>query len=168
MTDRVVPPPRWATAAGYLAVLLPVVGFVPLHAAWALGVAVAVDEPAFRAWYDPRPATVSAYLLLLCALALAGAVLALALVRPFGQVLAGRRVPRWTVLLPAWLGTAVLVLQPLAAAPGVARLLAEGERLSGVFDAWVVAVVAYLVLLPWGMALGLAALGYQRSTRRAQ
>lgn len=101
--------------------------------------------------------------------AIAGAVLTLGLIRPWGERfprwaigLAGRRVPPDLAVLPA-LVVAGLIL-------AASRAIAVGAVAAG-SDAWRVVAEAPLVSLPhllwpvWGCALALAALGYQR--RRA-
>lgn len=104
---------------------------------------------------------------------LAGTVLPLALVHPWGRVLprwlpllAGRRVPRWLLLGPA-AGIGGL----MTAYFGVTIVHLAAETLTGTWDPvsdslplaffWV-AVPAYLV---WGIGLGAAALAYHQVTR---
>jgi len=104
---------------------------------------------------------------------LAGTVLPLALVRPWGRVLprwvpllGGRRVPRWLLLGPA---AGIGGLMTAYFGFSLAKLAAE--TLSGTWDPgadslplaffWV-AVPAYLV---WGIALGVAAVAYHQVTR---
>jgi hypothetical protein len=104
---------------------------------------------------------------------LAGTLLPLALVHPWGRVLprwvplvAGRRVPRWLLLGPAF-GIAA----GMSAYFGVTTVKLAAETLSGTWDQgadslplvffWV-AVPAYLA---WGLGLGAAALGSYQVTR---
>jgi hypothetical protein len=104
---------------------------------------------------------------------LAGTVLPLALVHPWGRVLprwlpllAGRRVPRWLLL-----GPASGIAGGLTVYFGAATVRLAAETLSGTWAPsagslplaffWI-AIPAYLV---WGIGLGAAALAYYRVTR---
>ncbi|MFF0519941.1 hypothetical protein ACFYTC_14635 [Actinomadura nitritigenes] len=110
--------------------------------------------------------------------ALAGIFLLLGLTHRWGQVfprwappLTGRRVPRWLPLVPAWLGAATLgpygvvgtlaYLLPIAA--GVRDLPHDG-LMSG-WSGWTVAACGIGAFGVYGIALGIAALSYQRRTR---
>lgn len=104
---------------------------------------------------------------------LAGVILPLALVHRWGRmfpawipVLAGRTVPRWLLLAPAF------VLSPLMTAYfsitlvklATDTLRGTSARTFGSFPPaffWI-AVPGYLI---WGVGLGIAAIGYQRMTR---
>lgn len=104
---------------------------------------------------------------------LAGTVLPLALVRSWGRVfprwvplLAGRRVPRWLLLGPAF-----AIGGGMSAYFGFTAIKLAVETLNGTWDQgadsyslaffWV-AVPAYLT---WGLGLGAAAIGYHQVTR---
>ncbi len=104
---------------------------------------------------------------------LAGTVLPLALVHPWGRVvpwrvplLAGRRVPRWLLLGPGF-----AIAGAMTAYFAVSTVVLVVETLSGTWDQgadslppaffWV-AVPAYLA---WGLGLGAATLGYYQVTR---
>jgi hypothetical protein len=104
---------------------------------------------------------------------LAGVALPLALVCPWGRVLprrmpllAGRRVPRWLLLGPAF-----AIAGGMVAYFGFTLLTITAETLTGTWQAgaddlplaffWV-AVPAYLA---WGLGLGVAAFGYYQATR---
>ena len=157
MRSRSAWPPRWAGWAAYAAIAgclvrlgaQAAIGFSPLQGG---GVSLSLFEIGF---------------------VLAGMVLPLALIRPWGQVfprrvplLSGRRVPRWLVLGPAF-----GIAGGLTVYFGVAIVQFAAETLSGTWEQragslplaffWV-AMPAYLV---WGLGLGVAALGYYQVTR---
>lgn len=94
-------------------------------------------------------------------LALIGAGIALALVRPWG-----RRIPRWALLSAAALGSAMLV--PVGVMGTVVTLRDLGELLSGGasigLQPWVF-VIEYPWFLAWGLTLGSAAVCYHLRTR---
>jgi len=93
-------------------------------------------------------------------LKVAGAVLALALVRPWGQV-----VPRRLLLGAAWAGSLVLVLYGALYVVGGALVLAGAVDVSGPVDRtalWWHVAVWDLWFLVWGVLLGLAAWLYGR------
>jgi hypothetical protein len=149
-------PPRWARWAAYAAVA----GcLIRLLAQLAVG------------WGSLRNGGGS-LLVFEAGFVLAGTVLPLALVHRWGRVLpgwvpllAGRRVPRWLLLGPAFgIGGG------MTAYFGVSTVLLAAETLSGTWDRgdglplaffWV-AVPAYLA---WGLGLAAAALGYYQVTR---
>ncbi|HEY6740577.1 MAG TPA: hypothetical protein VI076_17175 [Actinopolymorphaceae bacterium] len=155
--DGAVPAARRVLVVGYLAVLgclgreigQAIVGFGPdgnPYASGNLGAAIAF----------------------LVAFTLAGTLLPLALVHDWGQVwprwtlwLAGKRVPRWLVLGPAFLVSGSLVAY---FGTGFAQVLfggaggGPGDETGFLFAA----IVCYLV---WGIALGVAAMSYFRRTR---
>jgi hypothetical protein len=102
-----------------------------------------------------------------------GATLSLALVQQWGRVVprwvplvAGKRVARWLVLIPAWAATAVLVTmgalvafgslsQALGLVDGPARFSGAGRVVFLVYGGW----------LLFGLALGGATWAYQQQTR---
>jgi hypothetical protein len=104
---------------------------------------------------------------------LAGVVLPLALVRPWGRVvpswmplLAGRRVPRWLLLAPGFglAGALTVYFGFTLAVIGVETVTGSWEAGPDALPLaffWV-AVPAYLA---WGVGLGVAAFGYHRATR---
>jgi hypothetical protein len=94
------------------------------------------------------------------ALKVAGAVLALALVRPWGRV-----VPRRLLLVAAWAGSVVLVLYGALNVVGGALVLAGAVEVSGPLDRtalWWHVAVWDLWFLVWGVLLGVAAWRYGR------
>lgn len=93
-------------------------------------------------------------------LKVAGAGLALALVRPWGRV-----VPRRLLLVAAWAGCVVLVLYGGLYVVGGALVLAGAVEVSGPLDRtalWWHVLVWDLWFLVWGVLLGLAAWLYGR------
>ncbi|MGI5489650.1 hypothetical protein [Microtetraspora malaysiensis] len=163
-----VPAPRWATRAAYASALSATIGFIPLHAVWALGVPLWADEGKFRDWYAQGGGP---YLFVLCAMAMLAGVLALSLVRPWGLVfprwsplVSGRRVPRRTLFTTA---SAVSVFLLGYTAWAAWRLAADFND-DGIFSPWIV-VYGIPQFLVWGIGLSLAAWSYRaracRSTR---
>ncbi|WP_344313904.1 hypothetical protein [Fodinicola feengrottensis] len=160
-TDR--PRPPWmlkvATFAGYAAIAGCLLRLVAQYAVGTNGIPLAVVG------MTPQALGFEAGFLL------AGVVLPLALVRPWGRRfprwvtgLAGRRVPRWLLLGPAF-----VISLGMTAYFGVTFAELAFQSAAGTFDAgpfglaffWV-AVPAYLL---WGIGLGLAALGFWSRTR---
>lgn len=142
-------PPRWAVAGGWLAVA----GFA---------VRVATDLPTYLTVGVVGPGGVG-FQLFVAGLALAGTVLPLALIRPWGRVwprwlpgLAGRRIPRLLVL-----GPGLLLAVGLLAYFGIGGI---GALLTGATPsepaAWLM-IGGYTV---WGLGLLAAAVGYARLT----
>jgi hypothetical protein len=151
-------PPRWAWVAAWAAV----VGcLIRLLAQVAVGFGSALLEGG------------GAVLLFETGFLLAGIVLPLALVYPWGRVfprwvplLAGRHVPRWLVL-----GPGLVLGVGMTAYFGMTLVKIAVETITGTWDPgaasdplwflWV-AVPAYLT---WGLGLAVAAVAYQRATR---
>src|SRR4051794_6752977 len=114
MTD-IAPPSRGTTWLAYLSAASATIGFIPLHLVWALGIPLWADPDRFAAWHRDGG---GAYLFALNVLALLPALLAVALVRPWGMVIAGRRVPRMLLIAPGAAVSALLLLYTVyAAAP---------------------------------------------------
>lgn len=106
------PPPRGVVRAAYASALSGLVGFIPLHLVWALGIPFGADADRFADWYDTGGGS---YLFLLNALAVLPSVVAVGLVRPWGlrfpawvPGVAGRRVPRMLMIVPG-VGVSVLL-----------------------------------------------------------
>lgn len=109
-TTPAQPPPTWARRAGHVAWMAPVLGFIPLHVPWILGIPMFADPHRFREWYHGRGPGVGEhpvdgflglpagafYLGLLCVLAGLGGVLALGLIKDWGLPL----LLAWTFALP--------------------------------------------------------------------
>ncbi|MFI7146362.1 hypothetical protein ACIBO2_15700 [Nonomuraea sp. NPDC050022] len=155
-----VPVPRWAKRAAYASALSATIGFIPLHAVWALGIPLWADEGKFRDWYAQGG---SPYLLILCAMAILAGTLALSFVRPWGLVfprwvplLSGRRVPRRTLATTAFAVSAFL----LGYTAWAAWRLATDFSDDGIFSPWIV-VYGIPQFLVWGIGLVLAAWSYR-------
>jgi hypothetical protein len=123
-----IQPSRTAELAAYAAAAAATAGFMPLHLIWAFGIPLFADPDRFAAWYADGGGT---YLLTLNALAILPAILAFALVRPWGM-----RFPRWT---PFWRGRRV----PRA------LLLVPGYGLAGLLGAYTL-FAAVLTVVQWG------------------
>ncbi|WP_327280123.1 MULTISPECIES: hypothetical protein [unclassified Streptomyces] len=163
----VPPPSRRVVRAAYASAFSATVGFVPLHAVWALGIALWVDESKFRDWYavDGGP-----YLFVLCGLAVMAGVLALSLVRPWGLVfprwvplVAGRRVPPRTLATTAFTVAALLLLYTVWAAV----LTVDQWNAPSIFSRWIV-VYGIPQFLVWGIGLFIAARSYHSRTRSSR
>ena len=152
-------PPRWARWAAYVAVA----GWL---ARLVAQVAVGFDSSLV-------PGSGGSLLAFEAGFVLAGTVLPLALVQPWGRVvprwvplLGGRKVLRWLLLVPA---TAIAV--GLTAYFGMSIVKIAADAMSGTWSTgsgslpvaffWV-AVPAYLA---WGLGLAFATLGYYKITR---
>lgn len=156
-------PPRWAVRAAHASALSATVGFIPLHAIWALGIPLWADSQEFREWYAVGGGP---YLFVLSGLALLAGILALSLVRPWGLVfpswtplLAGRRVPRRTLTATAFAVSAFLLLYTVWAA---AQTINDFND-DGVFSPWIV-VYGIPQFLVWGIGLSIAAHSYRHRT----
>ncbi|CAN5825043.1 hypothetical protein BH23ACT8_BH23ACT8_11570 [soil metagenome] len=156
-----VPPQRWERWAVFVAIAVPLIYAVPRYA-WALGVPMGVTDDFLR---DGQATASGAGL---ATAGVIGAILTWGLIRPWGEVLprwmpliGGRRVPPAVATVPAsvvavlvFVGGRTLLLMP----PGL-----EGTDLlgRGLVQEW--ATLGPTLLWPvWGVALGLAALGYHR------
>lgn len=160
---EVPPPSRRAVRAARASALSATVGFIPLHAIWALGIPLWADEQAFREWYEVGGGP---YLLVLSAMALLAGILAMSLVRPWGLVfpgwtpfLAGRRVPRRTLAATAH-GVSVFLL--LYTVWAVVQLVGTFDE-EGIFSPWTV-VYGIPQFLVWGIGLYIAARSYHHRT----
>ncbi|HYN92299.1 MAG TPA: hypothetical protein VES42_00410 [Pilimelia sp.] len=163
--DVVPPPPRRAVWAAYWAAAAPTVGFIPLHLVWALGIPLFADADLFDPWYTDGGGT---YLWTLNALALLPAVLALALVRPWGLVIprsvpvfGGHRVPRLLLIVPGTLLSTGLFAYT-AMAPIVAAR--TWDHPGAIFSPWTV-VFGIVVFAVWICGLAIATHSYARRTR---
>lgn len=145
--------PRWAMAAGYLAV-----------AACVTRIAAEVVT-----WQIPAtPANVTSVVVFAIGMVLAGTLLPLALVHRWGRVwprwvrpVAGRRVPRCLVLGPAFFVSGGLTS---LFGPELIKMMLRPPSSFGQFGVaflWL-AISSYTV---WGLALGIAAASYFQRTR---
>lgn len=160
---EIPPPPRWAVRAAYASALSATVGFIPIHAIWALGIPLWADERTFPDWYA---AGGGPYLFVLSGLALLAGLLALSLVRPWGLTfpnwslfLAGHRVPRRTLTGTAFAVSAFLLGYTVWAA---ARTISDFDS-DGIFSPWIV-VYGVPQFLVWGIGLSIAAHSYRHRT----
>lgn len=103
--------------------------FAVLHAVWAAGWYVGLDQELARRAFRQRWFLIYDLVVVsLCVLALG---VALALVRPWGL-----RLPKRLLGTLAWCGTAVLVLRGSARSSQTAYLLATGRSVRAVFWFW--------------------------------
>ncbi|MEU7576263.1 hypothetical protein AB0B50_01470 [Streptomyces sp. NPDC041068] len=163
---EVPPPSRRAVRAACASALSATVGFIPLHAVWALGIPLWADEDKFHDWYEVGGGP---YLFVLNGLAVLAGILALSLVRPWGLVfpqwtplLAGRPVPHRTL---AGTGFGVSVLLLLYTVWAAVRAAATFDD-DGIFSPWTV-VYGIPQFLMWGIGLFVAACSYRRRTAAA-
>ncbi|MGI5415624.1 hypothetical protein [Actinomadura luteofluorescens] len=162
MTAPSRPAPRWAHLAAHAITLLALPSGV-----WRLGLALGLPlgytEEGYRTVCPPGfwgPA----YLVLLAVLSEGAALLALGLVRPWGEVVprwipfaGGRTVPPLAALIPAWAGVAVLAVlwTPLAAwwSMPADDMTPAGHTAVGFL---------YLPLVAWAPLLAALAVAYRR------
>jgi len=164
---EVPPPSRRAKVAAYASALSAVLGFVPLHLVWAFGIPLFADKDRFATWYDTGG---DSYLFFLNAVAVLPAILAVALVRPWGLIfprwvplLAGRRVPRLLLLAPGYGLSVFLMLFTLYASVLIWFQLNDPRV---IFSPW---IIAYAVpqFLVWSIGLYLATRSYAARTSAA-
>jgi small-conductance mechanosensitive channel len=159
----VAPPPPSATWGAYAAAAA-AIAFVPLHLVWALGIPLWVNEAFFDRWHHDGGGT---YLAVLNVLAVLPAVLALALVRPWGltfprwtPVFAGRGVPRMLLIAPA----AALSVCLLGYATFAAFTLpGQWHDPAAIFSPWIV-VFGIPQFIVWAGGLLIATRSYARRT----
>ncbi|MER0443479.1 hypothetical protein ABR738_02660 [Streptomyces sp. Edi4] len=159
------PPPQRAVRAAYASALSATVGFIPLHAVWALGIPLWADKDKFRDWYAEGGGP---YLLVLSGLALLGGVLALSLVRSWGLVfprwvplMAGRRVPPRMLAGTAFAVSVFLLLYTVWAA--IQTVVQWND--DSVFSSWIT-IYGIPQFLVWAIGLLIAARSYRRRTTR--
>ncbi|GAB3338942.1 hypothetical protein GCM10027452_11930 [Micromonospora halotolerans] len=182
---RTPPPPPWARRAGHVAWVAPILGFIPLHIPWILGIPLFAHPDPFREWYHGRGPGVgdhpvdgllglpagALYLTVLCVLAGLGGVLALGLISDWGlifprwiPVLRGHRVPRWLPLTPTVLGSALMIGYVATLPWQLAAELADTNPEDDIFTATGV-LLGLPLLLAWAIALPVAGWSYYRRTR---
>jgi hypothetical protein len=160
--------PRWVRWATYGAILAPLPSAV-----WRLGLAAGLSmgfSPDRLAALDV-PGWGSLYVAGLSLVSMGLALLALGLIRPWGEVvpgwipiLGGRRVPPLAAVLPAALAALVLTVVTVAGAAGWSREFDVAGSPSGA-AAWLM-TATYAPLLAWGPLLGVTTLAYLRRRRR--
>lgn len=165
-TMTVAPPSRTAVRAGWTAAAAATAGFLPLHVIWALGIPLFADPVRFAAWYADGGGI---YLMTLNALAILPAILALALIRPWGL-----RFPAWTPIWPGRTVPRALLILPgygLAVALGAYTLYAAvlavvlWDHPNAIFSPWT-GVFGIPVFIIWVTALVIATASYARRTAR--
>lgn len=159
------PPSRRAVVAGWVAALSATAGFMPLHAVWGAGIPLFAEAGRFATWYADGG---GAYLWTLNALAVLPAVLALALIRPWGLVFprwtpgfAARRVPRLLLIVPGYLLVLALGGYTILA---LVLMVVQWSSPEAIFSPWtgVYGVGQFLV---WITALAVATRSYDLRTR---
>jgi hypothetical protein len=159
--------PRWVRWVTYAAVLAPLPS-----ALWRLGLAAGLS----MGFSDQRlrgldvPGWGSLYIVTLSVVSMGLALLALGLIRPWGEVvpgwipvLGGRWVPPLTAVLPAGLAAVLLTVLTVTGATGWSREFDVAGSPSGA--AATLMTAAYLPLLAWGPLLGVTTLAYWRRRR---
>lgn len=151
-----LPDPWWGAAATYAAAAL-ALPYPIVRIAWSLGVPLGVP-----AGYvvDMGMAERLGIFFVLGGLPVAGAILTVGLIRPWGEVfprwipvLRGRRVPIWFAVAPGVWAAALISQAGLRLAGGVREL---GEI---TWDSWGLGLPG-LFFLPWGLALAAAVYAY--------
>jgi hypothetical protein len=151
---------RWGRWAAAVAVAVPPT-YAMTRLPWALGVPFGGHAAELRAAQAVEGSRVLVAPLALGCAALAGSLLTIGLVRPWGEVfprwlpvVGGRRVPPTLAIVPATLVSALL----LAAGIGIVRMWAVGQFVVEA-DSWLGSVPMLLWPL-WGAALAAATLAY--------
>lgn len=164
---------KWGYAAS-----IALIPYAILKTLWAFGVTIMVSEKGIEELHasmitssDP----ISSFLYscgidITAILAIIASLLALALVRPWGRFfpnwlphIRGRKVPRWLVLIPAWLGGLIFISVSIIT---FYKLIGGSISLSdnSEFEPWVL-IPVYGGFFTWGVTISLAALSYQMRTR---
>lgn len=163
------PAPAWLRGWALAGFLVPVVGFTVPHVLWVAGVPLGISADLLdRARADLAPVLGVA----LAALPALGGVLTLGLASRWGRVfprsvplLAGRRVPPLLALIPAGVVAVALIAYGVLGIWLIAGALVAGTTTwSELLSGWA-ASGTELVFLLWGIALGVATLGYHQITR---
>lgn len=124
--------------------------YLLIKIAWTLGVLLPNESMG-----DPHWRAINATTALV---ALVGIALAMAFTRPWGE-----RLPAWSVVLPAWVGTGLLVPMVLVA-PVLGPAAVAHDRAAGATATWAVEQILVLVsLVGIGIGLPLAFVGYAKA-----
>jgi hypothetical protein len=159
--------PRWLRRVTYAAVLAPLPS-----ALWRLGLAAGLPMgfSAERLRGLDVPGWGSLYVAGLSVVSMGLALLALGLIRPWGEVvpgwipvLHGRRVPPLAAVIPAGLAAALLTVVTVTGAAGWSGEFDVAGSPTGA-AAWLM-TAAYAPLLAWGPLLAVATLAYHRRRR---
>ncbi|MEV2240392.1 hypothetical protein [Micromonospora sp. NPDC049891] len=164
------PVPRWTRRAAYVAVVLPVVGWAVPHGLWALGVPFGIATRQLADIHHDLSTPTGAAITLVPPVA---GLLVLGLIQRWGQQfprwvpgLRNRQVPPLLAVIPAaTVALALVIYSVLSGAVFVGQLHAGELRWSDVREEWAVAGTL-LVFLGWGVALGVATVGYALTTGR--
>ncbi|GIE75558.1 hypothetical protein Aph02nite_15080 [Actinoplanes philippinensis] len=157
-------PGRRAVLAGRIAALAATAGFMPLHAVWAAGIPLFADADRFHVWHADGGGT---YLWTLTALAALPAVLAFALIRPWGLVFpawtpwGGSRVPRLLLVVP---GYGLVVALGGYALLAVVLTVVQWNSPDVIFSPWT-GVYGIGQFAVWVVSLAVATRSYARRTR---
>ena len=124
--------------------------YMLIKIAWTFGMFLPYESMGDPSWRAINATTAM--------LALVGIVLGMALSRPWGE-----RLPAWAVILPAWVGTGLLVpmvlLMPVLGPAAVARDAAAGSA-----DVWAYEQIFVIVsLVGIGLGLPIALAGYAKA-----
>jgi hypothetical protein len=158
---------RWSRIAVYVAMVVPVF-YALTRYAWALGIPLGMSEEYLRLGQESGT-WISG--LFLASFGLVGAFLMLGLVQRWGEVfprwmigLSGRRVPIGLAVVPASLAAVLLIVGGIgiwsALGQMVANLSAGGVEGIDLIGAIIFQVGPTLLFPVWGVALGVATLGY--------
>lgn len=161
-------PPRWAQGAAYASAAIAVLGFTAPHLLWFAGVPMGIDTSLLT---DIRTGITRGVAIALCAGPVAGGLVTLGLAHQWGQqvprrlpLLGGRRVPRMAAIIPATVISIALISYGLLGLGIVGRELRSGTlNWSGLVQNWAVTGTEVVFLL-WGLTLGVATVGYARTT----
>ena len=160
--------PRWVRWVTYGAILAPLPSAV-----WRLGLAAGLPMgfSAERLAALEVPGWGSFYVAGLSLVSMGLALLALGLIRPWGEVvpgwipvLAGRRVTPMAAVIPAGLAAVLLTVVTVAGAAGWSREFEVAGSPTGAAAGLMTAT--YAPLLAWGPLLGVTTLAYHRRRRR--
>ena len=159
-------PSRNAVRAAYAAFAAATIGFLPLHLIWGFGIPLFADPDLFATWHADGGGS---YLLTLNALAILPAVLALALIRPWGRrfpgstpIWHGRTVPRALLLVPGYglvvaLGAYTIFASVLA--------VVQWNAPNAIFSPWT-GVYGIPHFIVWVTGLAIATTSYAGRTAR--
>ncbi|MFU8870399.1 hypothetical protein [Micromonospora sp. SL4-19] len=163
------PVPAWVRHWAYAGCLVPVLGFTVPHALWLMGVPLGISSAGIRAATQDIGLAAG---LALTVTPVLGGLLTLGLAARWGQVFprwipwwAGHRVPRLLALIPAGVVAVALTSYGLIGIYLMTEaLVTRTVTWSQLWSEWAV-VGTEFVFLAWGLALGVAALGYHQVTR---
>jgi len=167
--DGPPPVPAWVRRWAYTGVAVPMLGWTVPHGLWALGVPFGISADELLEISRDIDPPLAAAIAVVPALA---SLLTLGLAHRWGQIfprwmpwLGGRRVPRLLALVPAGVVAVALTCYGLIGIGVMTETLVAGELTwPQLRSGWAVAATVP-VFLAWGVALGIATLGYHLVTR---